>query len=569
MKYKEEILTSYERLGYSPRGEQLEYVNKIISSYLDDKKKIVILSAPTGTGKSIIGAVVADVLHELDRDSAYPCDTASFILMSTNILTKQYADSFKDKKDFILVKGANNYPCEVLSTTTIDETAASCCENDFLKSEDPDLMQVVAKYCKNCEFAYIKRQKHYAKHLITNFSYFFIDRLFTQRHDKRTLTVWDEAHTLNDAFAEHCAVFISEKRLLAYAEELGEHLTRTDIKVPQTFKKIREAIKNKTITEKNYLILVEELRDSYLSIKELATLEAKSLMTSNMPKYSKLQKISKKYADLSCKISDLLHYNYEHIFELNDFEKEVSIKPIFVGTMFNQLINSKFQLFMSATVSEELLVSTLGLDPIDIQFIKLPSTFPIENKKVVFLGIEKLNYTTMKDPKVINKLSKACLKLVNRHEGENGIILTPSFDVTEKISELLLANDVNLFQHERGTPLSPLLDIFKKSKTPGILISPSLFEGISLDDDLSRFQIFVKTPYLSLGSKRVKYIADNYSQIYSLSAILKLVQGAGRSVRHEEDFAITYCLDNNISWMWKSKQNIWQNEFSSSFQMLL
>lgn len=569
MKYKDEILAAYKRVGYSPIGDQLEYIDKIICAYLVEKKTKIILSAPTGTGKSIIGAVVADVLHELEKESAYPCDTASFILMGTNVLAAQYSDTFQDKKDFILVKGAGNYPCEVLSNSNISETAESCCETDFKNSKDTDLQQIVAKYCGNCEFACIKKQKHYAKHVITNFSYFFIDRLYTLRHERRTLTIWDEAHTLNDAFAEHCAVFVSEKRLLGFGEELGEHLSKMDLEAAKTFKKLRTAIKDKTINEKNYLPLMEELRNAYSSVKEIAALEAKSLMSTELAKYSKLQKLSKKYGDLACKISDLLIYKYEHIFEFNEKEKEISIKPIFVGNMFDQLVNSKYQLFMSATLSEELLVSTLGLDPNEIKFIKLPSSFPIENKKVVFLGIEKLNYTTMKDPKVINKLSKACLKLIQRHEGENGIILTPSFDVTESISKMLIENDVKLFQHERGMPLAPLLAAFKKNKTPAVLISPSMFEGISLDDEMSRFQVFVKTPYASLGSKRVKYIADNYSEMYTLATILKLVQGAGRSVRHKDDSAVTYMLDANISWVFKSKQNIWQDEFLMSFQMLM
>ena len=92
---------------------------------------------------------------------------------------------------------------------------------------------------------------------------------------------------------------------------------------------------------------MEELRNAYSSVKEIAALEAKSLMSTELAKYSKLQKLSKKYGDLACKISDLLIYKYEHIFEFNEKEKEISIKPIFVGNMFDQLVNSKYQLFMS------------------------------------------------------------------------------------------------------------------------------------------------------------------------------------------------------------------------------
>jgi Rad3-related DNA helicase len=96
-----------------------------------------------------------------------------------------------------------------------------------------------------------------------------------------------------------------------------------------------------------------------------------------------------------------------------------------------------------------------------------------------------------------------------------------------------------------------------------------MFEGLSLDDDLSRFQIYVKAPYASLGEKRVKYIADNYKQLYELQTILRIIQGAGRSVRSEEDYATTYMLDSMLSYLWKSRLNEWKDEFSVSYQTLM
>jgi len=102
-----------------------------------------------------------------------------------------------------------------------------------------------------------------------------------------------------------------------------------------------------------------------------------------------------------------------------------------------------------------------------------------------------------------------------------------------------------------------------------VLISPSLFEGVDLPDDASRFQIIVKAPYASLGDNRIKYIAENHKDIYSLNTILKIVQGCGRSVRSQNDHCTTYFLDNNIRWLWNSDDNIWKNEFETKYTTLL
>jgi|694.fasta_scaffold14288_9 ATP-dependent DNA helicase DinG len=578
LKYEQAILDSFKKLGKTPRGHQLADIHYILEAYLDRGKTKVILSAPTGSGKSIIGAVVADVLHALSTDKnhhGHHIDDVveregSFILVGTNILATQYADTFENVRDFLQVKGANNYECRALSTFTDPVFADSCCESDMKKSKQADLLQMVDKYCGKCEYAYVRKAKHKVQHLITNYSYFFIDRLFTKQHAYRTITVWDEAHTLNDTFAEHCAVFVSDKRLTQIAEEITEVLQFTELEVFKFLKDFKNSIKNGHITENNYLEYLEKLHKFYKRVEDEGKLQAKSLMIqSNLKEYGKISKIAKKYGDMACKIGDLLSYMYEHIFELNTTTKELIVKPIFVGDMFQTLVNSKYQLFMSATVSGPLLIDTLALNPDEVEFIKLPPYFPVDNKKMIFLSVDKLNYVSMKDPKVQTKLVKACVKLVDRHinEGENGIILTPSFDVTEMISKSL--THVKLFQHERGTKLAPLVEKFKKCNEPSVLISPSMFEGLSLDDDLSRFQIYVKAPYASLGEKRVKYIADNYKQLYELQTILRIIQGAGRSVRSEEDYATTYMLDSMLSYLWKSRLNEWKDEFSVSYQTLM
>jgi len=567
LKYEQPILDSFKKLGKNPRGHQLADIHYIIEAYLDRGKSKVILSAPTGSGKSIIGAVVADVLHTLQGEVG---EEGSFILMGTNILATQYAETFDGVRDFLQVKGSGNYQCNALSTFIEPVFADSCCEGDMRRSKEADLAQIVSKYCGKCEFAYIKKAKHKARHLITNYSYFFVDRLYTFQHAHRTITVWDEAHTVNDAFAEHCAVFVSDKRLTQIAEEIGTNLNITDLGVFTFLKKFKADIASNSIDESNYMTYLQKLLTFYKNVEDIAKTMAKSYLSSDLKLYSKLSKLGKKYGDMACKIGDLMTYNYEHILEVKPKEKELIVKPIFVGEMFQQLVNSKYQLFMSATVSGPLLIDTLGLNPAEVEFIKLPPYFPVDNKKMVFLNIDKFNYLSMKDPKVQTKIVNACVKLSNRHidEGESGIILTPSFDVTEMVSDKL-RKDVKLFQHERGTKLAPLVEKFKKCDEPSVLISPSMFEGLSLDDDLSRFQIFIKCPYASLGEKRVKYIADRHPQLYQLQTILRIIQGAGRSVRSEEDYATTYMLDGFLSQIWKSYLNEWKDEFSVSYQTLI
>jgi Rad3-related DNA helicase len=130
---------------------------------------------------------------------------------------------------------------------------------------------------------------------------------------------------------------------------------------------------------------------------------------------------------------------------------------------------------------------------------------------------------------------------------------------------------MKLFEHIQGTKLEATLTAFKeyKGELPAVLVSPSMFEGIDLPGDLSRFQILVKAPFPSLGDKRMKFILDHHPDLYNVITIMKMVQGAGRSVRSMEDHAVTYCLDLNGQRVFNSNANIWKNEFNLRFTKFL
>ena len=67
----------------------------------------------------------------------------------------------------------------------------------------------------------------------------------------------------------------------------------------------------------------------------------------------------------------------------------------------------------------------------------------------------------------------------------------------------------------------------------------------------------------SAGDKRIKVIADRFPDVYEIMTTSKVVQGAGRSVRSKDDYAVTYLLDTSIKRLWASKLNEWSDEFST------
>jgi Rad3-related DNA helicase len=548
-------------------------------AFLDDKIKNVILSAPTGTGKSIIGAVVAEVVHSIKYPDTH--ENSSFMLTATNVLAQQYVDTFGNTDEpwdgkFHVIKGASNYECPALATPTEPATAESCAIQLFRKQGMHDMM---GQYCGGCKYQISRARRGKARHLITNYAYFFIDRMYSASPlPRRSITVFDEAHLLNDLFVDHNAIFFSEKRLADFAEEVADNLTLGHTDIFKQLKQIREHLAAGKIGDGNYETYLRTLLQIYTDISDAAK-SASENNSRSAAKYLKLQKLSKKFYNLGCKIDDLFQFGYPHVFEYKpkDLKKqqrehEVNVKPIFIGEMFAVLDNADHNLLMSATISEQYVKRTMVL-PGETRHIRLEPSFPAENKRVVFYKPQVLNYNSMQDADTIKRLCATVWQIVDHHTkmGDRGIILAPSFKVVESVSGTLrgVKGNYKLFEQERGMKLADILEQFKAYRGgPAVMLTPSGFEGVDLPGDLSRFQIITKMPFASLGDKRIKHIVDVYPDIYALTALMKIVQGAGRSVRSKEDHAVTYMLDTAIQRAWGSN-NEWKDEFSVSFSSVL
>lgn len=580
MRYEKQILEAYGRLGYEPRDKQVEQVDRILIAFLDEQCKNVVLSAPTGTGKSIIGAVTAEALHKIKHPDQ--AEGASFLLSASNVLLDQYYETFADPDNprdlkFHIVKGAGNYACEALSDGPNIETAESCSITLFRKS---GMDNVIDTFCNNCEYQWVKTAKAKARHLILNYSYYFVDRMYsTHPMPPRTLCVFDEAHLLNDLFTEHNSIYFSESRLKKSIDEVADAMKLGNTDVFKNFKIILTDLTAGKINDKNYKQYAQLLLDTYKLISESAKSEADRNIRSQGT-YLRLSKIAKKYYNLGCKIDDLFIFDYPHVFEFKEKnvkvgqnENEVSIKPIFVGDMFQALDNADHNLLMSATITESYAKRTMTLDG-KTKHIRLEPSFPIENKRVVFFKPLALNYNSMKDAGIVTKLCANAYEIVNHHTAlnERGIILAPSFVIVQSIAAALRTMRVNtkIFEHERGQKLADILEEFKAYRQgPAVILTPSGFEGVDLPGDLSRYQVIVKAPFGSLGDKRMKVILDRYPDIYSLQTLMKVTQGAGRSVRSMTDYATTYCLDTGIQRLWNSKDNEWSDEFKTIFTSTL
>lgn len=544
-----QILASYKKLGYTARGNQLEIVFDVVNSFLNKGMKNVVLSAPTGVGKSILGAVISDTINALTPDNI---DLSSIIMMGTNSLSQQYAESFASLGDseYFRIMGASNYPCgymEAQLSSISGNTADECVKKKLLPME-------VDKYCSRCEYNRTKKIINTTQNLITNYTYFMISAFASDHLKPRKLHIFDEAHVLSDWFCNYAEIVVSVDLIDKYIKELGECNGKCDNEIAGLIM-LKQKVSAGEIGDNNYKQCLEILLALYTAISIVLANQSTMLESIDLIKSAKYDKLSRKYISIGSKISDLFDNDYDHVFD-NSIPNTFTVKTVFIGKMTERLL-TKYNLFMSATITEAYAFEILELDKEKTEIINLPAVFPPENKKLFFIGKCSLNYNTLKDPDTITTLKEQTKKIVVFHEDQKGIVLVPSFYLGNQLS--FGVKYTRVFEHKSGMNLSDLISDYKRYNGSAILVSPSIYEGVDLPQ--ADFQIIVKAPYPSLGDKRIKHIADNYPNIYQEMTLLKIIQGTGRGVRSPTDTASTFFLDSACKKLFNSKANIWKSHF--------
>lgn len=543
MKYKNEIELAYKSLGYMPRDNQPDVANEVLVEFLDNKKKNVVLCLDTGAGKSIIGAVIAKVIEDYENNGL-----SSIILMHQNSLTGQYYNSFKHLDDFSNIRGAGTYPCELLKKKepAKKSSAEGCIKFNIGKTEQ-------SLFCTTCEYDKRKSLINKIPHLITNYSYFFSTTISSDILEKRHINIFDEAHLVNDVYAEGGAIIVSDKVLDAMYYDIQAQKDDRFGDVLESVKTAKELIPK--ITEANHKQYLKKLNE--LCSKISTMFNEFALLSKDISIISAYQTKASQFARTS---TSIIKYFDGGEYTVNWVNNELTVKPTFIRDDID-LITAKYNLFMSGTISKSFAETTFGLDESTTAFISKKTIFPAEHRPIKFFGDVALNAKAMADPIVITNMIDNINSILNLHNEDKGIILTPSFNVSTLI-ENGLKTKLKIFCQTKGESISDAIARFKECSEPSVLISPSLWEGVDLEGDDSRFQIIVKAPYASMGDKRISYIANQYGTIYRQMTLYKMLQGIGRSVRNKDDFAFTYFLDKNCETLYNSSINLWKDRYT-------
>jgi len=194
------------------RKYQKEKIEEILD-HISNNKKIIVLNAPTGAGKSLYNISVGSILNSVDEK------TNAFVLTSTKMLQNQYSNEFPEVK---VIKGRANYPCKSWEWLYNLRKKEDEKKGISTPKYEPKTCEDCYKVAKNtkcnfegvCDYKVAKKEALESTFACMNMAYFILAVPNEEvGFENRTLCIIDEAHNIEDTLMNHYTIEITKKRV--------------------------------------------------------------------------------------------------------------------------------------------------------------------------------------------------------------------------------------------------------------------------------------------------------------------------------------------------------------------
>ena len=560
---------------------QLKLVKYVIDEFAAGRKS-VIMEAPTGIGKSFFAFTITKIFEYLDKDNS------SYILVPNKFLQEQYERDIKsfEFKTYKMLKGQANYSCHVNNKNFLERE----CINESISAIVSGMSTDFAKCSRTCKYVQARIAAIKAKTTIFNYNYWLstLNYVYPNLGPKapfkpRSLTIFDETHVLGNIVQDMFAVELSLNSILrrtgVYFTMMNEQSFGTD----ETIEVDKEAIGQIVDAFRMIESDIDNSRLVYDKLVQLLTALTKVANAFDRHRKNLLQKLpvgpdekpmlQKVHKDLIAfgetsmgwvdSLSIIIDIYKElgietivaTIEELRDERIKVVVPhgPISKKKLILQCTKeaklcemavhnlSDYQVFMSATIGEiDDYAGQTGIE--NYGKLVVPQVFDY-TKSPIYTVTPTISMSYKNKHANKPAMVQRVIDIINLHPNERGLVHTGNFELMRALDAV---KHPRIRTYTNSTEKTKMLELLK-SEPDAVIIGPSLVEGVDLKDDLCRFIIFMKVPYMSMADRLTKAKMNIYPNWYGWTAMSNFLQGLGRGVRNERDYCTTYLLDSSFS----------------------
>lgn len=481
-------------------------------------ERFVGLVAPTGFGKSIV--YIAAALLSGWR----VC-----VLTATKALETQLINDLESAGLFD-IRGRNNYECRL----DIEH-------HDLWKKRRDHALRVDEGACnwgqfcaykqRGCEYFDDYRKALRSKLVVTNYAYWMAINAYGDGLGKFDMIVCDEAHDAPDQLGSFLSTFVTWKEITDYGlEDPPEE--------PDDW--------------------AAWARPHSLRLLAGAVTMAEGLGVMPAGRRTMLREI-KHQEELGRRLSTVSSFKGQWIMDRDD--RGFTWDPLWPGPYAEEFLflGVPHVLLVSATLRAKTM-ALLGVPSDASCLLEYPSSFPVARRPIIHVPTVRLsagsNFLDLK--RWVSRIDE----LLDKRGDRKGIIHTVSYDRRD----FLLQNSRHrprMISHTKRD-LAAVVKEFKASKSPLVLVSPSVTTGYDFPYRQCEFIIISKIPYPSLGSKVVQARRQADRHWYAYATAQEVEQEAGRGMRHADDRCEVIIVDDAFKYLWYDRGRLFTRAFKEA-----
>ena len=498
------------------RGAQEQALSAVRDAFAAGND-VVLVRAPTGSGKSLLARAIAGAAAPPDDVSPAEATGAYYTTPQVSQLDDVAADPLLD--DLNVIRGKANYTCILRGETDTPVDRAPCARESGFDCS-------VRHRCPYFSDRAIASNRAIAAMTLA----YFMRTAGSDVFRKRDVVVIDEAHGLAE-WAEMYATVDLKPRTVPVWDEIGiPDVAAADDPVERTVR-FAETLEG----------VCKRASDDLTGTPELTPGEA--------ARRDRLQELR---SELQWFVSDVRNPESPTTWVVDQPDgagSPITIKPLDPARYLHHTVwdrGNRFALLSATILDKAAFCRGVGLDPANVALVDVPHTFPVENRPLYDVTRGKMTYEERGE--TLPKIAKVVVRIAAAHPTHKGLIHCHSYAIQSELRRRLARFGLGgrVRAHDREDR-DAALEAWKATDDPEIFLSVKMEEALDLAGELCRWQVLCKAPYLNTNDSRVaRRLDEGQWAWYRRTALRTVIQACGRVVRAPNDHGATYLADSSL-----------------------
>jgi Rad3-related DNA helicase len=501
------------------RPYQYEAIKQIVKTFTD--KRIAILEAPTGTGKTAIATAIGNHENSFQK--------VTVVVQNLGLLN-QYHDY-----GFAILKGRQAYPCVNRKRV---ETWKSQYNRIPTAADCPYAEMYQCQQGHKCPYMKAREKALSSSRMACTYKY---AALSNKVQDRTGLFVMDEIHN-------------AVNEILSIGSFTMDDIQRESFEMPEFPLKEYGNGEGDLLDKEAFYEVTGWINKSMRCLGQM------NLFDEISPEGAKKKKMLERFEGLlellaACKDEVFYKCAPKKVWDNGKYREVLAIefKTISPAYIYHKMTGNKNNiLMMSATVGSPsaLVAGELRIGKEDYKYLKYPHPVPADKRPIYNIAAGKMSYSNLKkNPWLYDKQAKNIAEWIISHTEDDwrGIVLTTSYKKIKKLRDGLsrYLGEERIFENESNS-LQERISEFMVDDTPSMVHVDTIQgwgTGVDLRGDIARYCVVAGVPFANPTDsfQRIRMSTKSgkaYLTAYAFNAVQQAAGRVSRGVKRDGDYLL-------------------------------